>query len=173
MLIKKNKKSDKVNKMFLRFVEEEDSYALLRWRNDFVTSKNSFNTKEVGEEEHNLWFKKAIKNPYKNIFIGMNEFNEKVGMIRFDQNPEDNTVEVNIVIAPEARGEGYGTEILRKGCETYFNNYPQEYIIARIKKGNLPSIRVFTKIGFIKVSEEKDSVTTHLKRTERINGEKK
>jgi len=152
------------SKIFIRFVEKEDEKDLLRWRNDPVTRMNSFNTDKILLKDHLAWFDKTIKNSDKNIFIGLNEKNEKIGMVRFDQEPASKTVEINIVVAPEARGKGYGTELLIKSCEVYFNNYHYNHIIAKIKKDNIPSIKAFTKAGFIQAESEGDYMILHLRR---------
>ena len=84
----------------------------------------------------------------------MNNDKEKIGQVRFNKN--QNMAQIDIAIAPNFRGQGYGTLSLTKSCEFYFNNFEIDYIIAKIKKENAASIKAFEKAGF-KLYEKKEN----------------
>ena len=140
-----------MDEVYIRFVEKEDIEDILNWRNDLETIKQSFNSKSVKLKDHEKWFNDSIKNKNRQIFIAFNKENEKIGQIRFDKNKDK--AEIGITIAPEFRGKGYGSKVIKKACEVYLNNYDVSNLIAKIKKSNPSSLKAFEKAGFI---EDKD-----------------
>lgn len=125
----------------------EDADDLFNWRNDPETIVNSFNTEPVQYETHIQWFKNSLSNPDRIILIGINESNEKVGMVRFDISyPE---AEIHLNVTPDKRGRGYGKTLIQEGCKFMLENYRVEKIIARITSENTRSINVFSKAGFV------------------------
>ncbi|MCK4589150.1 MAG: GNAT family N-acetyltransferase [Nanoarchaeota archaeon] len=152
-------------KIYFRFVEDEDLDDFYRWRNDEVTRKFSFNTEEIPFKDHIKWFKASIINPKRTIFMAINEKREKVGQIRFDR--DGNGAEIDINIGSDCRGQGYGTKTIIKGCRIYFNNFEVDYFIAKVKKDNLASRRVFEKAGFKKYSEQSNYLEFRLYKNEK------
>lgn len=74
----------------------------------------------------------------------------KVGAVRFD--PVEETLkgkasEISLIVAPEKRGKGYGGSIL-EAIEPFLRRRGMGRILARIKKGNLASIKVFSCAGY-------------------------
>jgi len=75
--------------------------------------------------------------------------------VRFDQ--EGTQAEISVTVNPEEWGNGYGTELILKGCKKYFEEKPEiEKIVAEVLKGNDISIRIFEKAKFRKVEELKE-----------------
>jgi len=150
---KKEKKKDKTifkkmeKKIYFRFAGIDDSDYLLKWRNDKITRKFSFNPEEITKEEHERWFKATLSNKKRNIFIVIGENGERMGQIRLDWD-DNNVAEISIAIAPDFRGRGIGTDVLTRGSRLVMDNFEADYIIAKIKKENIISIKVFEKSGF-------------------------
>src|SRR3990170_3077059 len=88
--------------LLLRRATINDCDDIFRWRNDEVTRKNSFNSEIIPYEEHCRWLKKTLNDPSKLLFIGINENNEKCGVIRFDIK-NSFASEIHINVAPEKR----------------------------------------------------------------------
>jgi len=146
--------------ILLRFAQQEDSDIVLRWRNDEQTRLNSFSTDLITKEEHETWFAKSLRNPRCNIFIAVQEDGSRLGVVRFDR--RDKSAEISITVAPSCRGKGIGKQIIKRACVEYFQNFDCDNIIAKIKKTNVPSLKIFHDLGFITISEEDNCLITKL-----------
>ena len=134
--------------MQLRKATFNDWKILLDWRNDPTTRKNSFETGEVSEQTHKLWFNDSLLNPNRSIYILEDNFTS-VGSIRSDLHWNNQSV-LSWSIAPDQRGKGYGTKIL----EIYLQNKKGKFI-AEIKPRNIASIKMVEKNGFTKLTDIK------------------
>jgi RimJ/RimL family protein N-acetyltransferase len=134
--------------MKLRKAIFDDWKILLDWRNDPITRENSFETGEVSEQTHKLWFNDSLLNPYREIYI-LEDYNSPVGSIRSD-NVLTNQYILSWSIAPNQRGNGYGTKIL----ELFLQDKTGDFI-AEIKPENIASIKMVQKNGFNQLDEIK------------------
>ncbi len=135
----------------LRLATFADSDLLLRWRNDPVTRRNSHSTAELDEKAHQGWLAKALSDPARVIFIG--EVNcEPVGTVRCDWMQA--RIELSWTVAPECRGRGYGTELVRAAAEAFAGHE----LYAEIKAGNAASIAIARRAGMRQVAS-KNGVT--------------
>ena len=134
--------------MQLRKAIFDDWKILLDWRNDPITRENSFETGEVSEQTHKLWFNDSLLNPYRKIYI-LEDYNTPVGSIRSD-NVSTNQYILSWSIAPNQRGNGYGTKIL----ELFLQDKTGDFI-AEIKPENIASIKMVQKNGFNQLDEIK------------------
>jgi RimJ/RimL family protein N-acetyltransferase len=134
--------------MQLRKATHNDWKILLDWRNDPTTRENSFETGEVSEQTHKLWFNDSLLNPYREIYI-LEDNNIPVGSIRSD-NVATNKYVLSWSIAPNQRGNGYGTKILELFLKDKTGNF-----IAEIKPENIASIKMVQKNGFNQLDEIK------------------
>lgn len=125
----------------------EDCDDLYRWRNDPVTREQSFDSSGISHEEHCRWLKKALGNPNRLFYIGIDDKGEKCGVVRFDIKNEL-LAEIHVNVAPEKRGMGIGSQLIPKSCDTFFLKTRRKLILARTKERNTPSIRAFQKVGF-------------------------
>lgn len=138
----------------LRPADWNDCRNIWNWRNDKITRRFSFNAKYIPLKTHLIWFRKALKDKNKRIFM-IEEDGRSTGMVRFDIiNPKEKVAEINIIIAPEKRGQGIGLLATKTGVRYIFKSQNIKKIIARIKKENSPSIKMFTKAGFIRFKED-------------------
>jgi len=141
-------------RVLLRLANISDSQDMLAWRNDPVTRQFSFSTEEVSLKEHQSWFKKAIFDPNKVIYIAEKK-SAKIGMVRLDKGEESAVISINL--NPEFRGLGLSKSILFESIKEFrkTNLLP---IIAEIKHENVVSLKLFESCGFTKISEEKSKV---------------
>ena len=95
--------------IYLRKATIDDAEDILKWRNDPTTRKNSFTKNEISFVSHMNWFGKKMANPNCYIFMLVDD-DKKVGNIRVDVT--DDVGEISYMIAPEARGKGYGKKII-------------------------------------------------------------
>ncbi|MEW6070889.1 MAG: GNAT family N-acetyltransferase, partial [Candidatus Thermoplasmatota archaeon] len=141
--------------IMLKLAEPKDCRLLWKWRNDPETRKYSFDTRYIPYKEHKAWFEKSLKSKGRVILIAMRH-NLEIGVVRFDVK-EDKSAEISVSVAPEHRGKGFGSKIIKDGCGYAFDCLNIDCVIARIKKINKKSIRAFSKAGF-EVKEMDDVV---------------
>ncbi len=140
--------------LFLRNATIEDAQDVFNWRNDPTTRANSFNKDEIDLESHMLWFGKRLGRENTLMYILMNG-NKKVGNIRIDI--EGTTGEISYMIAPEARGKGYGKKILALLEKTLSESEAGERInrlSGSVLKGNRASFRCFLANGYSETEQE-------------------
>jgi len=132
----------------LREVKKSDWKVLLEWRNDKITSQNSFNSDLVSVSEHKEYIKNTITNPNRTLFIL--EYNEiPVGTIREDRLEKDE-LELSYTISPMYRGKKIGQIMMslylieRKGS-----------FLCEVQEENVPSIKMIEKLGFKLFNTEK------------------
>ena len=70
--------------MRLRPADADDEQLFLTWRNDPFTVKNSGNSQPVSPEEHGAWFKAALADSGRLLFVAESE-GDAVGMVRADK----------------------------------------------------------------------------------------
>jgi RimJ/RimL family protein N-acetyltransferase len=136
-------------KIGIREATINDAIILFAWANDTETRKNSFNSGSIEWHDHIHWFKNKLADPTVKIYILHNEM--PVGVVRFEINE---TTIISVTVAPDYRGMGFGAEIIKTACNTLWGIY-NDPVLAYIKKGNIPSQRVFEKAGFTFLREDK------------------
>jgi len=139
------------NKLFLRKAEtNQDALQLFEWVNDEEVRKNSLNTKKISIIDHFSWFQDKIKSETTQIYLMTDEYNSAIGQIRIDK--IDEYYEIDYSISNSFRGNGLGNKIV----ELLINKIGNVSLLARSKKTNLPSIKVFINNGFKLYKEEKE-----------------
>ncbi|WP_269623231.1 GNAT family N-acetyltransferase [Prochlorococcus marinus] len=119
------------------------------WRNEILTRRMSKNTEAIDWNEHSQWFKNALIDKNKIIYIG--ELNNKsMGIVRFEkEDSNQSTYTISITIAPVYRGKGYAEILLKKAVKRLAEEVGDiKLIIAEIKKENVKSISLFKKCYF-------------------------
>lgn len=139
--------------MFIRAVTHDDCGLLWRWVNDPAVRNASYISDFIPLEKHTEWFEKHLKDPDSYHFIAYGIDNAPLGQIRFDL--KSNEAEVDISVAPEKRGMGYASLIIRKGLiELRKKCVNLKIVAAFIKLENTNSLHSFERAGFIKTGEE-------------------
>lgn len=146
----------------IRSAKWKDCKLIWEWRNDPITIQYSFNTEFIPFKKHKIWFKNALKDKNRKILL-IGGDKTTVGVIRFDIDSEKRNAEININIAPEKRGKGFGTLAIKESCSYAFSHLNIVKVIAKIKKGNVSSIRAFSKASF-SVIQEDDVIVMELKK---------
>jgi RimJ/RimL family protein N-acetyltransferase len=156
------KKNVEKNKFRFRMASIEDADFLLKLRNDLETRKSSHNSQKIGKIEHVEWLKTSLKNSNRKIFIV--EYKKYlVGTIRLDKKKD--IVELSWTVAPEARGQGIGREMV-----ALFASGIKGPIRAEIKVANEASKRIAeyagmrlgrAKNGILYFSRPADNISTN------------
>ena len=135
------------NKMEIRDINHKDLHDLLEWRNNYQSRKKSFNDKKITLKEHKKWFEESIENPNIQFFIG-EQSGIKLGVCRFEFLEKKNYTEVSINMNPKERSKGYGKTLLFCAVKKYLSN-KKRILRAKIKESNMPSIKLFSSLGFL------------------------
>ena len=130
----------------------DDCLLLYSWVNNEDSIKNKLTTsKKVLLNEHTKWFKDRIDDPNTFIWIIKDDFNNKIGQIRF-QMSQDGFYDIDIYIIKTARRSGIASKAI-KMAQVQANVYPLRAII---KKNNNKSYAYFKSNGFKLISEDKN-----------------
>ena len=135
----------------LRAAQPSDVLDILRWRNDAHTRLMSRNGTVIEEDQHRAWFARVLRDPDHLLLLGTHE-DRKVGMVRFDRS-HSGEWEVNIVLAPELRGQRLGEELLGMAIQRFFSLHPESSLLAEIKRYNRSSHRLFCALGFVRETD--------------------
>jgi RimJ/RimL family protein N-acetyltransferase len=123
--------------MILRVATAEDVGFLHRLRNDEVTRMWSRTEDEITEEAHAVWFAETTDR----IFVAEGENGVQFGTVRLVRHPHE--LEMGIVVAPEHRGKGYASEMIKLGVKEAWAP-----VVAYCRVDNDKSIRAFASAGF-------------------------
>lgn len=127
-----------------------DTQLLFDWANDPLARANSYNTGPILYEEHVKWFHEKLSDPSCWFYIFMEPDSDKpIGQVRIERKGNENVISVSL--DKEARGQSYGSEILKMACRDFLEEKPGDLIFAYIKKDNLASLKSFSKAGFKQV----------------------
>lgn len=133
----------------IKKVTIDDAQLLFEWANDSETRYNSFNSAPIEWNNHITWLNKQIISPNASVYL-VHLNNRPIGVAKFNS---DKVTVIGITVAPDQRGKGLGSEIIKIACHKFWKNSNQN-IFAYIKKDNLVSKRVFEKAGFIHYKEQ-------------------
>ncbi len=135
----------------------DDVMDILHWRNDSHARAMSRQQAEIDETLHRSWYAQALKDSDRLFIIGF-VARQKVGMVRFDR-LQSSRWEVNIALAPEARGGGFARRLLELALEHLHADCSRAEIVAVVKCENEPSLRVFESLGFVRQSRDAEFIT--------------
>lgn len=144
---------------------DEDGLLIMKWRNDPLTRKNSFN------QEEKVWttFKDEFYNNYfNNIPLFVTYDGEKIAFLSFIFTENDHELIIGINISPEYRGKKLSTAIICLGVD-YIRKTLSEVtmIIAKIKEDNIASYKAFTRAGFQEYNKHDGIIYTSIGLQER------
>ena len=126
-----------------------DSLDIFQWRNDPLTRQNSINTDPVSLKDHNQWFNEVLNSRNTELLIGIKD-SIKVGVCRFSLNNLSNSVEVSINLNPLMRGKRISKKLLEESINYYLKTN-KVMLTATIRIDNIPSIKIFEELNFIKI----------------------
>ncbi len=141
----------KKENLLLRQAQKKDSRLIYDWQVDPFVRNNSFNTSQFSFESHNDWFEEKIKDDscYFLLFSSIDIHN--IGLIRLEKHVDHWLV--GVIVAPEARGLGFGKRLIKKGSDWALQRESMP-VIAQIRKENIVSINAFKKAGYRYDSEK-------------------
>ena len=128
----------------LRKANDGDKTMLWQWRNDALTRAMSRNTDEVPWADHCAWFDRVLSDANRHLLIG-DQDGQPLGTVRLDG--AANSAEINITVAPHARGKGVGLALLL-AAENYAKKLGLDALTAVIRPANPASKIIFDRAGY-------------------------
>lgn len=129
----------------LRRATAADTDRLWRWRNDPDTRRASFSDAEVPRADHERWLADTLGRPDRRLYVAVAD-GADVGTARLDV--EGGDAVVNVTVAPEWRGRGVATALLRALVDEAFADPALARLVARVKASNPASRTAFERAGF-------------------------
>lgn len=129
----------------------DDAEMLLEWRNDPRTRENSHDMHELLLADHLKWLEAALANSSRTLRIAEVD-SCPVGTIRTDE-MGDGALLLSWTVAPQHRGRGIGTQMVRTFGEAF-----EGVLTAEVLQWNSPSIRIALHAGFELVGSRGDVV---------------
>jgi RimJ/RimL family protein N-acetyltransferase len=154
----------KSGSLFLRPIQMDDADSIFMYRSDAevnqyqgwipksISDVRDFITNKVSPEinQPGTWFQFAIIKRDNNELIG------DIGVHFLDS--DDLLVELGCTLNKRYHGKGYATESLKSTINYLFDELGKHRIIASIDPQNVPSIRLFERLGFRKEAHFKKSL---------------
>lgn len=141
----------------LRRALREDCRLIWNWANDSLVRQMAFNTAPIPYERHIEWYDARLN--CASAFIRIAEIDgDPAGQIRFEFIEDEKGWLVDISVARKFRGRGLGLELLQKALLELRRDFADARAVARVKKANRNSIRLFESAGFFRHSESGDAV---------------
>lgn len=140
-------------KVKLRATEPEDIELLYEWENDV---DNWFVSDTIAPySRHQLMeFVKNNNDIYSALqcrFMIDDHKGQSVGCIDiYEFDPKNHRCGIGVLISPQSRGVGFGTEALSLALDYCFETLSVHSVFAYILSDNAPSIKMFEALGFTK-----------------------
>lgn len=135
----------------IRPVCDADCWTLYEWANDPDTRANSFRPEPITPQEHRHWFRS--KTHADECWWWMLEANGvPVAVARYDICGHE--LEANVTVAPEYRGNGYGTKILEISTRLALQESGAKRCRALVFVDNAGSVKSFERAGYERLGRE-------------------
>lgn len=141
----------------LRPALSSDAITLWRWRNDAQTRAASFSGDPVELAEHERWLQETLGRADRHLYVAHAEGRD-VATARLDV--QGTEAVVSLTVAPEWRGRGIGTHVLRALVAEAFGAPGLRRLVAHVKADNAPSRSAFVSAGFTLVASGDDGALT-------------
>ena len=135
--------------MILRKANIQDVKIYWKWFNDSEIKKNSFNYKKTTYKDHKTWFLDKLNKKENYLFVGSIN-NIPCSQVRIELINKNYVVSYSVSYA--YRGKGIGKKMINKVLKKLikFKNLKKYPIVARVKKQNTASVKIFEYFNFAK-----------------------
>ncbi|UYZ64519.1 UDP-2,4-diacetamido-2,4,6-trideoxy-beta-L-altropyranose hydrolase [Hymenobacter weizhouensis] len=123
-----------------------DMEQYLAWANDADVRRNAIQQEPIRWEQHQVWFTRRLHDPDTLLYFFELQ-DQPVGQVRIEFTGSEGLIDYSV--AAGFRGQGLGLAVLRRAVLELRHNRPAPWtLVAQVKAGNLPSRRVFERLGF-------------------------
>jgi len=135
--------------IIIRKAEEKDTDLIFSFINENEIRKQSFNSNKIEYPVHLEWFKEKINSDdYLILVAEEKDTGEFLGEIKYNR-LDSKSILVGIFVNKKFAGKGLGAKLLQLTTKPALQYFNTEEILAQIKKDNIPSIKAFTKAGYL------------------------
>ena len=150
-----------MNKLDIRHATLKDSSLYLNWRNDPKVRESAFTTEKISQEMHDDWYSNKL-NSDRSVLLILHDKKDPVGQVRFEVSRDYISAEINYSIAEDYRGKGIATPLMRNAIEAFFlKNSKTNTLIAKVKKENIASNKVFEKLNFNTITQPDSTMNVY------------
>lgn len=149
------------NDLKLRCWQADDCRLLHEWRLHPSNRRWFGDNSEISFEAHQAWFGRFMADNSRFGFI-LEEDSQPVAQIRFDPAEMPGCYRISLSTAPECAGRGLGRQILRMGCASAEMQRVATLFVAETRIDNLPSQKVFQRLGFVEAGRHIYAGADHL-----------
>jgi len=129
------------------------------------------NSKFISFNKHCIWFADKLRNPNFFLYKGTIK-NKDIGIIIFKIDKLFYNADVSISLHPDFKKKKLSSLLLKKSIKKFYSEYIYNInLIARIKKKNTPSIKIFLKTEFNLIKKKKELL--YFKRSAFLNNVRK
>ena len=148
----------KTERLLLRGINETDALEIVEWRSDPEVFMYFKSPHRISVQEHFQWYN-------NNYLLNENRLDwmciekttgRKIGV--FGLANDKGMVELNYLLAPDARHKGYACESINALIQYARKKWDSKPIIAEIHKDNVPSVALVKRLGFEHKSDKGDFV---------------
>ena len=139
-------------KIKIRKASIKDAIFFYELRNEKLARKNFLKKKNIKYNDHLKWYKKKIKKKNAIFLVALSSNSEKIGTVRYETEKIFTNISINI--SKKFRNLGYGPKIIKNSEKFLKKN--KLIIIARIKKKNIASIKIFKKNNYKIIKNNND-----------------
>lgn len=123
-----------------------DSEQYLLWANDPAVRRNAIQQQTITREQHQAWFFRRLHDANTYLYYFEHQ-GQPVGQVRLEFTGSEALIDYSV--AASVRGQGLGLAVLRRAILELRHERPGPWtLVAQVKAGNLPSRRVFERLGF-------------------------
>jgi RimJ/RimL family protein N-acetyltransferase len=140
----------------LRNVDGHDVNLTYSWAINPVVRQYSLNKSEITLECHKNWFNSKLNDNNCLYFIA-EKGKDQVGSFRLDLNSGGSGY-ISYLIDPIFHGNGYGSELLRRGVRIAQENSSIKNIIGEVMIENKASVKAFENLGFTIIGKTKSLI---------------
>lgn len=132
----------------IRTANINDVQLYFDWVNDPVARELAINTTPIIFENHYGWFQDKLRSDTAHLYVI--ELNRKpVGQVRFDIDKENGEAVIDYSVSANYRGRGIGKKMLHIAIQRLSANTKNKFtLVALVNDLNVPSCRIFEKLGF-------------------------
>jgi UDP-2,4-diacetamido-2,4,6-trideoxy-beta-L-altropyranose hydrolase len=135
--------------LLLRAARPDDCRRVWEWANDPAVRAASFSGEPIPWERHCDWFTRKLTDPRCVFYLATDSKGDALGQVRFDVGADDSKAVISVSLAPDRRGRGLGTKMIRSATDKILTTKHVQSVLALIKEGNLPSRLAFLKAGYV------------------------
>ncbi|UOQ70366.1 UDP-2,4-diacetamido-2,4,6-trideoxy-beta-L-altropyranose hydrolase [Hymenobacter cellulosilyticus] len=134
----------------VRRARTEDAQQYFTWANDPEVRRNAIHSAPIEWPTHLQWFTRRLTDPDSFLYIFERE-GTAVGQVRIEFSDSVGTIDYSVATA--YRGRGLGVALLRRALGQLRRDKPGQWALeGQVKASNLPSCRVFQRLGFAQLA---------------------